>query len=104
MKHITIAVLALMAVGLAGCTMTPSQEQEISRMGYDTKDVYVFLEYTGAYGSDFINSQGLRKQYELFRDGGSTSFIQAARNHKEVENARAHGQITGMALGMAIGN
>lgn len=40
-----------------------------SEKGYNCKEVRVFLLHSQWNSMDFIESQGVRKQYELFRDG-----------------------------------
>jgi hypothetical protein len=77
--------------------------QEISDMGYDAKDVRVFLRRIDGSLENFLESKGLRLQYQAFSRGESTDFIRTAEVVKKANDARASGQATGMATGMAIG-
>lgn len=77
--------------------------QEISDMGYDAKDVRVFLRRIGGSLENFLESNGLRLQYQAFSRGESTDFIRTAEGVKKANDARASGQATGMATGIATG-
>jgi len=70
----------------------------IQEMGYDIKDVDVFLQSIGCRRSEFIASEGLRNQYATFRSGQVTDFMKTAKNKKSSGSDLA----VGMALGMGM--
>lgn len=77
---------------------------KIKDLGYeDVEDVQVFCQRIGASLEDFIKSKGLRRQYERFREGSSTDFIQQAEAKKKRDDAESEGQATGMAIGVGMG-
>lgn len=79
--------------------------EQISSLGYnDIPDIQVFCRSIGSDLEDFIASKGLRKQYELFREGKSTGFIQQAVAHKQTDDAESNGLVTGLVVGIAAGN
>lgn len=77
---------------------------KIEALGYDDLyDIQVFCNRIGADLEDFIGSKGLRKQYELFRDGKSSEFIKSAEAKKKADDAESRGRAQGMATGLAVG-
>ena len=72
---------------------------DIAALGYDVRDVQVFLKGTSFDNRDFLNSHGLRKQYEAYADGAKTGFMENARLKKDKDDAVTLGFFTGMAVG-----
>ena len=75
---------------------------DITALGYDVCDVKVFLKGTSFDNRDFLNSQGLRKQYEAYVDGAKTGFMEKARLKKDKEDAETIGFATGLAVGSSL--
>lgn len=62
--------------------------KDIEKIGYsDFGDVQVFCKRIDASLEDFIASPGLRKQYELFKDGKISDFIKTAEANKQKSDA-----------------
>ena len=77
---------------------------DIHALGYDDHvEVQIFCEIISVSLENFIASKGLQKQYEAFRNGEDTKFMQEARVKKKATDAQASGQATGLATGLAIG-
>ena len=78
--------------------------KEISSMGYDVKDVRIFLRRIDGSLEDFISSKGLRLQYEAFSRGESTAFINKAEDLKKEKEATANGLMRGMVISTNLPN
>lgn len=76
---------------------------EMASHGFDCNDVDVFLGRIGADWYDFKKSQGLQKQYEVFRRGESSDFTRQAMAKKDADSARTSAAAAGLATGIAIG-
>ena len=96
-------LFALMFLGFIGFIVDYVDDYrhspDITALGYDVDDVQVFLKGTSFDNRDFLNSQGLRKQYESYADGVKTGFMEKARLKKNKDDAVALGFFTGMAVG-----
>lgn len=96
-------LFALMFLGFIGFIADSVDDYrhspDITALGYDVDDVRVFLKGTSFDNRDFLNSYGLRKQYEAYADGIKTGFMEKARLKKDKEDAVALGFVTGVAVG-----
>lgn len=106
----TLLTVFVLVTGVGGCiyhyeksTNDPIR-MELSHAGYDVPDVEVFLGRIGSNLTEFKNSGGLRKQYELFANGESSDFIKQARAEKQAEEAEstANTALTVSAASMAM--
>lgn len=92
------AACALVVISIATVKDHRRCVAELPRLGYDVADVGVFLKGTDYSCGDFIGSRGLRAQYELFRDGKVSGFMEQARAKKSADDAQA---TANMAMGMS---
>ena len=77
---------------------------QINTLGYtDIPDIRVFLRRIGGSLEDFISSEGLRKQYDLFKSGASSNFIKEAESKKKADDAESSGRAQGIAIGIGSG-
>lgn len=66
----------------------------LSEQGFDIKDVKVFLDSFDYSASDFLNSQGLRKQYESWKRGDNMMEARVAvQAKKAAEQARSSANV-----------
>lgn len=102
-----LMIVALLVLIFVGAVVDHKEITQIrislESVGYDVYDVEFFLKTIGASLKDFNNSPSLRKQYEVFKSGGSSDFIQQAVSEKKQSQAKSSGMATGMAVGMATG-
>lgn len=99
---LVIVIFILIAAFITDRVCEPLLDK-ITSLGYDSKDVHVFLRRIDASLEDFLDSPGLRKQYESFSKGETTDFIRTAESNKKSKDARIEGQAAGMATGIAVG-
>lgn len=65
--------------GWQGHRQREREIKQIVQLGYDVFDVSVFVHSIGNTFTDFLQSPGLRAQYDLFRQGGSSDYQQRAK-------------------------
>jgi hypothetical protein len=75
----------------------------LSNSGYDMGDVSVFLDGVGMDAEQFEKSRGLRIQYELFRNGNNSEWVNTARGKKNADDARNESIAIGTAVGIGVG-
>lgn len=96
-------VLIICAVSAISERVSAPLLAQIDSMGYKSSEVRIFCRRIDASLEDFISSDGLKKQYEIFSSGGTSDFIKTAESNKKSKEARAQGQAVGMSTGLAIG-
>lgn len=109
----------LMIVVISGClegtkdvapTNNPApltDQQKIEAYNYSYASVQVFLNLIGATNDQFLSSQGLRKQFELYENGTMTDFIRSAeekRAGQDMANRAASNAMIGGMLGGMLGS
>lgn len=102
LTSLLILMIAILILGgLAGIYVYNKNTalSTITKIGYDAKDVEIFCRYIGISLEDFIDSEGIKKQYELFRQGYITEYMRQARENKMKEG----GKTTGIAIGVGVG-
>lgn len=77
-------------------------ESEIAGMGYQVDDVGVFLKGTDFNLKDFTKSEGLRKQYERFLSGESSSYMDNARADKKASDAESSARTAQFLAGASL--
>lgn len=92
-----IAFVAFIVLAIFSCVKEERQiDARIVGMNYNLGDVEVYLDMTRMNKSDFLKSEGLRRQYETFHEG------KAGLSKKE--NSSGSNLAVGMAIGMAAGS
>jgi hypothetical protein len=77
----------------------------IKALGYsDMDDIQVFCNLLDLDLDDFIASKGVRKQYEIFSEGKTSDFMEAAIAKKKADEAEAAGHSSGLLTGLVIGS
>lgn len=102
MNTLELAIIAIVVfiVGAIGfyvvCESKVKNQMAIA--GWDVNDIQVFLDKTGSSWFDFRDSDGLKKQYQIFSHGQSSSFIDEAIAKKRADEAQA---TANMAVGLS---
>lgn len=92
----------IIATGLSYRKEQNKAKAEIQHLGYHIGDVEVFCETLGVRYSDFMKSQSLRNQYEIFKSGYTTEFIRSAIDKKKSDDAEFNAMNAGMAVGVSM--
>lgn len=106
--YIVAVIVAIVLSILILHGVIDKRADEIRAIGYDNpEEVQIFCRRIGASLEDFINSPGIRRQYEIFSAGGSSDFIKQAEEKRRTDeaesSARSSGLVTGMAMGSMMG-
>ena len=99
---IGLLIVGVIIYGISEAIESPKRGGMIISMGYDIKDVDVFLDSIGQNRQSFLDSKGLQKQYKIFADGKSSEFIESAKSKHKSDQANSDGLMTGIVIGSAI--
>lgn len=93
MKTIIVGFILILVFGIGAITIDyfiyePRDFVKIEAMGYKKCDVKVFLNDTGLSRQEFIDSEFVRQQFEIFKSGKTSEFIESAR-HRKTENDKS---------------
>jgi hypothetical protein len=70
-------LVVLILIAIAGGVESCKAKNEIKAMGYNVTDVDIFLRGRPWTRRDFVNSEGVRKQFNRFKDGDADSAPEA---------------------------
>ena len=99
---IVVAIIGIFAAVAIPNIYDMTLDDEIVEMGYNVKDVDVFLRTIGSSRNDFLNSEGMRRQYDTFNQGKMTDYVRTAMAKKKADDASSSGFASGMAVGMVM--
>jgi hypothetical protein len=110
MKEKIFALIGIaLIVAVSGCTDyhgSKSERQQVIDMGYSIGDVDVFLKMVGMEYSEFIGSEGLRKQYDNWKNGtmdSATQLMIQNENNKQAAEKTTSGAVAGGLIGGMLG-
>lgn len=110
LRQATALFLVFSVILVSGCTALRSTQEESERnqlgKNYNILDVDVFLKMTGMTYSDFLGSEGLRKQYDSWRKGtmdDATSLMIEQNNGRQAASSAGSSALGGAIVGSLIG-